>query len=143
MKKLILPFLLLLLVSACGREESNKLEVYNTEAFAYDIGDGTWEVNASARVKGFIQNENNEEFTASLSFDIDLVTPSGNTINSLISRTEDKTNNEKMSDTNLEIQFELDSAYAAGNYKIIFRVRDLLSEQTDSASAEFKIGEEI
>jgi hypothetical protein len=142
MKKLFSLFILALFISSCSSEKTAKLEVYNTEAFAYDLGDGAWEVNSTTRVKGFLQNEKNKKFTASLSYDIDLIKPSGEIIRGLISKTEDKTANEKMSDTELEAQVELDSTYAAGNYKIIFRVRDVLSEQEDSSSAEFKIGED-
>ncbi|MFO7447110.1 MAG: hypothetical protein R6W90_12130 [Ignavibacteriaceae bacterium] len=143
MKKLFIPFILLLIIAGCGGEEPEKLEVYNTEAFAYDIGDGTWEVNAHTRVKGFKQNENNNTFTASLSFEVDLVTPAGNIVSSLINKTEDKSNNERMMDADLEAQFELDSTYVPGKYNVVFRVRDILSEQADSSSASFEIeGEE-
>jgi PBP1b-binding outer membrane lipoprotein LpoB len=142
MKKLFPLLIIALFFSSCSSDEPAGLEVYNTEAFAYDLGDGAWEVNSTTRVKGFKQNEDNQKFTASLSFDVDLVKPSGEVIRGLVSKTEDKTDNEKMSDTELEVQLELDSTYAAGTYKLVFRVRDVLSEQADSSSAEFKIGEE-
>ena len=125
----------------CGKDEETKLEAYNADAFAYDLGDN-WEVNATTRVKGFLQKEENGTFTALLSYDIDLVTAAGDTIKSMISRSEDKIKNEKMSDVDLETQFELDSTYAEGNYKVIFNVKDANTQQTAKSSAEFVLEEE-
>ena len=129
-------FVYLLIFIGCGKKEQTKLEAYSAEAFAYDLGE-SWEVNATTRVKGFFLKEENETFTALLSYDIDLVTPAGDTLKSLISRTEDKTNKEKMSDVDLETQFDLDSTYAEGNYKVIFNVKDVNAEQAAKSSAEF------
>ena len=129
-------FVYLLIFTGCGKDEKTKLEAYSAEAFAYDLGE-SWEVNATTRVKGFFQKEENNTFTALLSYDIDLVTPAGDTLKSLISRTEDKTNKEKMSDVDLETQFDLDSTYAEGNYKVIFNVKDINTEQAVKSSAEF------
>ena len=127
--------------AGCGKDEETKLEAYNAEAFAYDLGE-SWEVNATTRVKGFFQKEENGTFTALLSYDIDLVTAVGDTIKSLISRTEDKMKNEMMSDVDLETQFDLDSTYAEGNYKVIFNVKDVNTAQTAKSSAEFVLEEE-
>lgn len=139
MKKILLIFLAALLFSSCGKKEDvNKLEISKTEAFAYDIGD-EWEVNAIAQVKGFSQISENEMFKAQLSYDIDLIKPSGETIKSLISKIVDKTDSEKMPDTQLDIQFNLDSTYAAGEYKIVINLKDVESGQETSASALFKL----
>lgn len=127
--------------AGCGKDEETKLEAYNAEAFAYDLGE-SWEVNATTRVKGFFQKEENGTFTALLSYDIDLITAVGDTIKSLISRTEDKMKNEMMSDVDLETQFDLDSTYAEGNYKVIFNVKDVNTAQTAKSSAEFVLEEE-
>jgi len=131
----------ILILAGCGDGDKSKLEAYNAEAFAYDLGD-SWEVNATTRVKGFFQKEENKTFTALLTYDIDLVIPTGDTLKSLISRTEDKMKNEKMSDVDLETQFELDSTYAEGNYKVIFNVKDMNTEQTTKSSAEFVLENE-
>ena len=131
----------ILFFAGCGKDEKTKLEAYNAEAFAYDLGE-SWEVNATTRVKGFFQKEENSTFTALLSYDIDLVTAAGDTIKSLISRTEDKMKNEKMSDVDLETQFELDSTYIEGNYKVFFNVKDMNTQQTARSSAEFVLEEE-
>jgi len=138
---LSLFFISLFLFTNCGRKEESKLEAYNAEAFAYDLGE-SWEVNSTTRVKGFFQKEENGTFTALLSYDIDLVTAAGDTIKSLISRTEDKMKNEKMTDVDLETQFELDSTYIEGNYKVIFNVKDINTQQIARSSAEFVLEEE-
>lgn len=129
------------LFTSCGKKEESKLQAYNAEAFAYDIG-GSWEVNATTRVKGFYQKENNGIYTATLYYEIDLITANGDTLKSIISKTEDKTNHEKMSDVDLETQFELDSTYSDGTYKVLFNVRDVNSQQSAISSAEFIIENE-
>lgn len=134
-------FIYILFLSGCGKKEETQLEAFNAEAFAYDLGE-SWEVNSTTRVKGFFQKEENGTFSALLSYDIDLVTATGDTIKSLISRTEDKMKNEKMSDVDLETQFELDSTYIEGNYKVIFNVKDINTQQTARSSAEFVLEEE-
>lgn len=130
-------FCMLLLFSSCSKEEK-KLEVFNAEAFAYDLG-GSWEVDATIRVKGFKQNEKDNKFTTTLSYDIDLVKPAGDTVKALISRTEDKSNNEEFMDVPLEIQFDLDSTYSDGDYKLIFKVKDAETGKMASASASFNL----
>jgi len=138
MKALIFSsFCLVLLIGSCAKEEK-KLEVFNAEAFAYDLGD-SWEVDASTRVKGFKQTETDNKFKATLSYDIDLVKPAGDTVKSLISRTEDKVNDEEAMDVPVEIQFDLDSTYKDGDYKVIFNIKDAETGQSASASAPFSL----
>lgn len=134
-------FIYILFFAGCGKDEESKLEAYNAEAFAYDLGE-SWEVNATTRVKGFLQKEEKGTFTALLTYEIDLVTAEGDTIKSMISKTEDKMKNEKMSDVDLETQFELDSTHAEGNYKVIFNVRDANTCQTAKSFAEFVLENE-
>ena len=138
MKALIFPAVfILVLLSSCSKEEQ-KLEAFNAEAFAYDLG-SSWEVNATVRVKGFKQTEENNKFTATLSYDIDLVKPAGDTLKALISKTEDKTNDEKFLDAPVEVQFDLDSTYADGDYNLIFNIKDAETGKTASASASFNL----
>lgn len=140
MKNVIFLILSAIMILGCSKDELN-LEAFNPEAFAFDIGD-TWEVNASTQVKGFIQLEENETFKASLSFSVDLVTPGGDTIQGLITRVEDLVNNEKVLDTSLEAQFELDSTYTAGKYNVVFNVKDVNSNQAATTTSSFEITEE-
>ena len=83
-KNIILLFFILLLVNSCGKEET-KLEAFNPEAFAYDLG-GSWEVNATINVKGFEQREGSgDTFEASISYSADIKTPGGKTVENLYS----------------------------------------------------------
>lgn len=124
----------------CSKEKI-KIEAFNAEAFAFDIGD-SWEVNASTQVKGFVQIEENEIYKSSISFSVDLITPEGDTIAGLITRVEDLSNKEKILDTAIEAQFELDSTYSAGKYGLIFNVSDVNSEGTASVTAVFELTDE-
>ena len=134
--------LIFLLFSSCGKkEEEKKLSAYNAEAFAYDLGN-SWEVNSTTRVKGFDQEENSGMFKASLAYDINLVTPKNDTIKSLISKVIDKSEKEKMTDTGLETQFDLDSTYADGKYTLIFNIKDVISGRKAFTSANFKLSRE-
>jgi hypothetical protein len=138
MKALIFPaVLILVLLSSCSKEEQ-KLEAFNAEAFAYDLG-SSWEVDATVRVKGFKQTEEDNKFTATLTYDIDLVQPAGDTLKALISKTEDKTNDEEFLDVPVEVQFDLDSTYADGDYNLIFNIKDAETGKTASASASFNL----
>ncbi len=137
----LLLFFFVLLFSSCSKDEESKMDAFSPEAFAYDLGNG-WDVNASTFVKGFKQEKEGEIYTALLSYDLDLVTPKGDTIKSLISRIEDKKNNEEMIDTQLEAQFELDSTYAPGKYSVVFRIKDGLTNRIARSSAGFELNEE-
>jgi hypothetical protein len=124
-----------------SKKEEPKIETFSPEAFAYDIGDG-WEVDATTRVKGFAQNENEGKYSATLAFDVDLVTAKGDTVKELISRVEDKTDKERMTDVPLEAQFDLDSTYTMGDYKVIFKIKDVISNQTAVSTASFKLSKD-
>jgi len=141
MKKLIILLFSSVIFYSCSKEEPVKIETFSPEAFAYDIG-GAWEVNATTRVKGFAQNEKEDKYSATLAFDVDLITPKGDTIKALISRVEDKTDKEKMADVPLEAQFDLDSTYATGDYKVIFNIKDALSNQMATSTASFKLSKD-
>ena len=141
MKQFIILFLTAVIFYSCEKEEPKKIETFSTEAFAFDLGD-SWEVNATTRVKGFSQTEAENNFSATIAYDIDLVTPAGDTIKGLISKVEDKTDNEKITDIPLEVQFELDSTYTEGEYKIVFNVKDVTTEKTTKSMATFQLENE-
>jgi hypothetical protein len=138
----IIFILLVLLFDACSKKKEEKLKVYNTTAFAYDLGDKSWEVDASARVKGFTQTDEGNMYKASLAYEINLVTPKNDTIKSLISKVVDKSEKESMSDTDLEAQFDLDSTYSYGIYKILWNVKDVPTSDTASAITNFTLSSE-
>jgi len=74
MKKVFFLVISLFVIAGCSKKEV-KLEAFSAEAFAYDIGDGTAEVNATVRVKGFTQIEKNDNYNAEVSYVVDLVRP--------------------------------------------------------------------
>jgi len=142
MKQLIILFLTTIVIFySCEKEESAKIETFSTEAFAFDLGN-SWEINATTRVKGFSQKEDENNFSATIAYDIDLVTPSGDTIKALISKVEDKKDSERIMDIPIEIQFELDSTYAEGEYKIVFNLKDPATEQTAKSMSAFRLSKE-
>jgi hypothetical protein len=130
MKKYYFAVVMALFVfTGCSSKAPDKLQAFSGEAFAYDLGDGGWDVNASVRVKGFLQKEANNAFSSNLTYTVDLVTPSGEKKSRLYTGTATQESKEKLSDLPLESQFELDSTYAAGEYKVIFNISDDLGNQ--------------
>lgn len=127
----------LILLISCAKEEP-EFTAFSPEAFAYDIGD-SWEVIATARVKGIQQSESNGTFSASVSFEVDLVSPEGDTIKSILSDDVDKTSGEKMMDIQLEAQFELDETYGEGKYTVIFNIFESETGKQAKAVAEFDV----
>lgn len=138
MKYLLTAFFLFLCFAGCSKKEEPKLQAYNAEAYAYDIG-GAWEVNASTRVKGFKQKEQNKKYFVSLSYDIDIITPGGDTLKSLITRVEDKDSQEELTDIPLEVQFNLDSTYTPGKYVLVFHINDPETGGKASSAAGFEL----
>jgi hypothetical protein len=141
MKSFLSLFVLsLLLITSCSKEET-KLEVFNPEAFAYDLGD-TWEVNAMINVKGFEQREGNgDTFEASIFYSSDIKTPDGKTVENLYSDKINISAEEEIIDIPLEVQFELDSTYSFGKYAIIFNITDNYSQNSITGSVEFDLTE--
>ncbi len=125
MKKYFLLFIILFLISACSKKEE-KFELFSPESFAYSIDNG-WELNATVRAKGFGQIENENKFSAKLSYYANLQTPEGKLVNKVSSGIIDRNENEKISEIQIESQIKLDSTYKTGNYKIIFYIKDELS----------------
>lgn len=132
--------LLILFVTSCSKQEEAKLQLFSPEAFAYDLGDG-WEVNSTARVKGFGQTESNGSFQMNVTFAVDLTRPDGSKLTMF--RGEQKLQaKDKFADQPLEAQFELDSTFTAGKYKVTFNVTDQISKQTATIEKEMELGAE-
>lgn len=134
----VMIFSLVFLFTSCGKKEEVKLQAFSPEAFAYSLPDG-WEVNATIRVKGFKQNKENETYIAKISYSIDIVTPKGETIKGVSTDTLDEENMEEFSDLPVEAQFNLDTKYETGKYKVIFNLKDELDNQTTHVTKEFEI----
>ena len=127
MKKYILIILGLFTIIACSKKQE-KLELFSAESFAYSMDKG-WDMNASVRVKGFEQDESGKEFTAKLSYSVDLETSDGKLVEGIDKGVVDKTQNEKMMDLQINSQLKLDSTYKTGTYKVTFIVKDELTGQ--------------
>jgi hypothetical protein len=131
---------LMLIFYSCSQKEEVKLTAFSTEAFAYNMGDSS-EVDATTQVKGFQQEKKNGSYYATLSYEVDLIKPNGDTVKSIISKIADRLKKEKMSDTQLDAQFDIDSTYKNGNYKVVFRIKDILSGKTTMAVSKFNLGD--
>jgi len=138
MKKVILAFSALLIIISCSKNDV-KFEAFSAEVFAYNISDGVAEVNASVRVKGFTQTEKNGSYDASVNFVVDLVKPDNSVVKSIFKDVKTETGNEPIADVALEAQFNLDSTYVDGNYKLIFNITDNHSESTTVLEVKFDL----
>ena len=125
----------------CKNKPEPKLELFNPQAFAFDVGD-SWEVNATINAKGFLQKEENSEFKIKLSYNVSLITPQKDTLKKIF--TDILANNQKNDfiDIPVEAQIELDTTFEAGNYKLLFNVKDENSKQEKTAEVSFKLSKE-
>lgn len=127
-----------MIILSCGKEESN-LEAFNPEVFAYDLG-GDWEVNAMVNVKGFEQREGSTNlYEASISYSADIITPGGETVKNLYSDKANISLDEEIMDIALDVQFDLDSTYTLGKYRIIINIVDNFSGNSAKSFAEFDL----
>lgn len=131
---------LMLIFYSCSKKEEVKLTAFSTEAFAYNMGDSS-EVDATTQVKGFQQEKKNGSYYATLSYDVDLITPKGDTVKSIVSKVVDKIHKEEMMDAQLDAQFDIDSTYKNGKYKVLFRIKDALSGKVATSTANFNLGD--
>jgi len=137
---IILYFGILIILVGCSKKAAPvSITAFSTEAFAYGIGDSS-EIDASTRVKGFQQDQKNNMFVSTFSYDIDLITPKGDTVKSIFSRVVDKSSKEKLSDTQLDVQFNVGPSFIKGKYKLVFWIKDALSGASTSANANFDLG---
>jgi len=141
MKYLSILIFSFLLITSCGKKEEAKLQAVNPEAAAFDMGDGASEVNASVIVKGFQQIETDGAFHSELSYSVDLQRPDGSLVKNKFSDVMTNKEKEKLPDQQLNIQFELDSTFVKGKYKVVINVKDNYSSQTVTAEKEFDLGE--
>lgn len=137
MKKSLILLTALILLVACSRK-FEKFELFSAESFAYSMDSG-WELNASVRAKGFEQNEDNNKFTAKLSYFTNIQTPDGRLLEKISSGVVDKTSGEKLVDFPIEVQIKLDSTFQTGIYKITFIVKDEATGKQGHLSSFFEL----
>jgi hypothetical protein len=138
MKKVILVLVALLIVISCSKKDV-KFEAFSAEAFAFDIGDGTAEVNATVRIKGFTQTEKDDIYKAAVAYDIDLIKPDSSVSKSVFKFVQNDEGQEPISDIALEAQFSLDSSYTEGTYTLVFNITDKNSEKKTEAKVNFDL----
>ncbi|MGA8263815.1 MAG: hypothetical protein WB779_05195, partial [Ignavibacteriaceae bacterium] len=109
--------------------EEVKLTTSGRNAFAIDMGQG-WEVQALTELHGFELNKKNGKFVASIFYSVDVITTDNKVLKSLFTKQVDKKESDKINGVNLEAGFNLDESYPPGNYKVVFNIKDLLSNQS-------------
>jgi hypothetical protein len=138
MKKLIFVFEAFLILIYC-RKQNVKFEAFSAEAVAFDIGDGTAEVNATVRVKGFTQTEKDDIYKVSVGYEVDLLKPDNTIRKSVFKFVQNDEKKEPIADVALEAQFALDSTYKAGTYTLIFNIYDKYSENKIETKVNFDL----
>ena len=141
MKKyyILFVFTCILLVS-CGKKEIPKLTTFNPVTYAFKTDD-TWDVQASIQVKGFTQKKEKETYLVKMFYTVDLVKPNGNVVKGVIKDTIDEENTEEFIDLPINVQFELDSTYSVGKYKVIYNIKDAFSNQQLKSEKDLELTE--
>ncbi|MBK7229657.1 MAG: hypothetical protein IPH97_12525 [Ignavibacteriales bacterium] len=142
MKKIFFVFVVLLLIVACSKKDT-KFEAFSAEAFAYDIGDGSAEVNATVRVKGFTQTEKDNNYKAEVAYQVDMIKPDSSVQRSIFKFVQQSEEKEAIGDIPLEAQFSLDSTYEAGTYTLVYKISDKNSENKIEAKVNFDLKWEL
>ena len=138
MKKIFFVLVSLLIIISCSKKDV-KFEAFSAEAFAFDIGDGTAEVNATVRIKGFTQTEKDDIYKAAVAYDVDLIKPDSSISKSVFKFVQNDEGQEPISDIALEAQFSLDSSYTEGTYTLVFNITDKNSESKTEAKVNFDL----
>lgn len=138
MKKLIFVFTILLILISCSKKNV-KFEAFSAEAFAFNIGDGTAEVNATVRVKGFTQTEKDDNYRTAVAYEVNLLKPDNSVRKSVYKFVQNDEEKEPISDVALEAQFTLDSSYTAGTYTLVFIISDKNSESKIESKVNFDL----
>ena len=128
----------LLLIISCSKKEV-KFEAFSAEAVAFDIGDGTAEVNGTVRVKGFVQTEKDNNYKASVAYEVDLLMPDSSVRKSVFKFVQSAEKKEPISDVALDAQFSLDSSYKAGTYTLVFNIADKNSNNKTEGKVNFDL----
>lgn len=139
MKYYFVFILITLFFTGCSKEKAT-LEAFNPESFAFNLGN-SWEVNGLVNVKGFMQKEMDGIFSASINYSVDLISPDGHTNNNIFEDFVEAEQGEEIIDIPLEAQFELDSTYAVGKYKLVFNIHDNFSGNSTEATVELELSE--
>jgi len=142
MKKIFLVIITLFVIISCSKKDV-KFEAFSAEAFAFDIGDGTAEVNATVRVKGFTQTEKDNNYKAAVAYEVDMIKPDNSVQKSVFKFVQNSEEKEAIADIPLEAQFSLDTTYAEGTYTLVYKISDKNSENKIEAKVNFDLKWEL
>ncbi len=142
MKKIKYLALIVLAISlwSCSSKPEANLELFSPQAFAFDIGDA-WEVNASVGARGLANIDSENMSGIKLYYNVDLITPEADTIESIFDNTLEEEDAE-VTELTLDAQIELDSSFSSGKYILLFKVTDENTQQNKIIKIPFKIEKE-
>jgi len=135
MKKLL--FILLLFLFACSKEEP-KLELFSAEAFAFQL-DTTWELNSTARVKGFSNIETDSGYAGKVEYHVNFYTPGQDTIKNLDFGELNYSGVEEGTELVIDLQVELDETFVPGKYFIEYIAGDKYKLELDTLKISFEL----
>ena len=137
MRNIAVIFLVIVLFISCS-EEKKEVKVDNVEAYAFALENG-WEINASAIASNFQLLQNEDEYSAKLSYYVNLISPSGELYEEVDYGMADNTEDEEFDDLQIKVQLFVDEGFEPGAYTLQMFVTDDLSETEDSASTKFEL----
>ncbi len=136
MKKLSMILALALILFACQNSEDFKLT--DAEVFAFLIDNG-WEINATCIVRGFGQESSGNAYVARLSYTVDLITPDNKKLEYIDEGLVNKSSEEKIEYLQVESQFQIDSTFSEGPYRIVINVHDDNTQKSASIEKSFTV----
>lgn len=132
-----ISFLILIIgLFACNTTPEPNLQLSNPEAFAFDLGE-SWEINSSVKSKGFLVKEYEDEYTIKLYYFIDLISHQNDTLNNIYSDSLIFSDSEEIEDVILESQIEIDTSYGVGDFNLLYHVKDMFTDNSDTISVAF------
>ncbi len=140
MKNIMLLLLAIAFLFSCSKEEK-KLTLKNPEVFSFYVDD-SWEVTATAFAEGFKVNKNGDNNYVNLFYQVDLITPEGDTVKQIDLGTIEEVQKDEEEEVKIESQIALGSNFKEGKYKLVIDVKDLLSNQETKTVKEINLTKE-
>jgi len=140
MKNIALIFFAIVFLASCSNDKE-KLSLENPEVFSFYVDD-SWEVTATVFAEGFKVEENGESYSANLFYQVDLITPKGDTIKQIDLGTIEEIQKDEEEEVKIESQIALGSNFEEGKYKLVIDVKDLLSNQEAKTVKEINLTKE-
>lgn len=141
MKRLYLVIILIIItLISCSKEPPKEYRGFDPEIFVMSLGDMGWEAICKIKVEGFATIEKDENYSADLELNIDLITPQKDTLRSSgVSTFNEISKEEFHSYLNLEASFSIDPDYGTGNYQAVYHIKDNFSKKEFALSKLFEV----